>query len=74
MQIEDYGKGIPPEKLAAVQSGASGFGIRAMRERVRPYGGELQVTSSSSGTRVLVTIPQTRDQEPERIEPARVAS
>jgi PAS domain S-box-containing protein len=57
MLIEDYGKGISAEKLAAVQSGESGFGIRAMRERLRPFGGELQITSNGSGTQVLVTIP-----------------
>ena len=59
-QIEDYGKGMSAEKLAAVRSGESGLGIRAMRERLRPFGGELQITSSNSGTQVLVTIPQGR--------------
>ena len=38
MRIEDHGKGISAEKLAAAQSGESGLGIRAMRERLRPFG------------------------------------
>jgi two-component system NarL family sensor kinase len=58
LQIEDYGKGIPAEQLAAVQSGLSELGIRAMRERPRPFRAELQISSSDSSTRVLVTIPQ----------------
>jgi PAS domain S-box-containing protein len=58
MRIEDQGKGMSAEKLAAVQSGESGLGIRAMRERLRPFAGELQIASNNSGTQVLVTIPQ----------------
>jgi PAS domain S-box-containing protein len=74
MLIEDYGKGISAEKLAAVQSGESGFGIRAMRERLRPFGGELQITSNGSGTQVLVTIPQSPNSESEASEPVQTAS
>lgn len=58
LQVEDSGKGIPPEQLAAVQSGASGFGIRAMQERLRPFGGQLEITSNGGGTQVQVRIPQ----------------
>jgi signal transduction histidine kinase len=58
LQVEDSGKGIPPEQLAVVQSGASGFGIRAMRERLRPFGGQLEITSNDGGTQVQVRIPQ----------------
>ena len=58
LQVEDSGKGIPPEQLAVVQSGASGFGIRAMRERLHPFGGQLEITSNGGGTQVQVRIPQ----------------
>ena len=71
MLIEDSGKGIPPQQLAALQSGAAGFGIRAMGERLRPFGGDLQITSGNSGTRVTVTIPQRPTADSESIEPAR---
>ena len=74
MLIEDYGKGISAEKLAAVQSGESGFGIRAMRERLRPFGGELQITSNGSGTQVLVTIPQSQNPESKAGKPLQAAS
>jgi signal transduction histidine kinase len=58
LQIEDSGRGIPPEQLAKVQSGASGFGIRAMQERLRPFGGQLEIKSNGGGTQVQVRIPQ----------------
>jgi PAS domain S-box-containing protein len=74
MLIEDYGKGISAEKLAAVQSGESGFGIRAMRERLRPFAGELQITSNGSGTKVLVTIPQSQNPESKASKPLPTAS
>jgi len=74
MKIEDDGKGISAEKLAAVQSGESGFGVRAMRERLRPFGGELQITSSDAGTQVLVTIPQRQEPESQPSEPLEAAS
>jgi len=73
MLIEDYGKGISAEKLAAVQSGESGFGIRAMRERLRPFAGELQIASDGSGTQVLVTIPRRQNPESEARAPLEAA-
>lgn len=33
VDVQDYGKGIPPEQLTAIQSHISGVGIRGMRER-----------------------------------------
>ena len=57
VEIKDGGKGIPPEKLAAIDSGKTGLGIRAMRERLRHFGGELRIESNGAGTHVFVTIP-----------------
>jgi signal transduction histidine kinase len=73
MEIEDSGKGISREHLAAVQAGASGFGIRAMRERLRPFGGELQISSCEDGTRVLVSIPLSQPDASEQVEPVQAA-
>ena len=73
VQVEDYGKGMSEERLVAVQSGETGLGIRAMRERLRPFGGELQIRSSDSGTQVLVTIPQKQEPEARPTEPLRAA-
>jgi PAS domain S-box-containing protein len=55
--VEDTGKGISPEKLAALQSDSAGVGIRGMRERVSQLGGQLEITSNGSGTRVAVSLP-----------------
>jgi PAS domain S-box-containing protein len=57
VEIQDWGTGIPPEKLKAIQSHGSGVGIRGMRERVRQLHGELSIESNSDGTRVCVTFP-----------------
>lgn len=74
LEVRDYGQGIPPQRLAAIQAGASGVGIRGMRERVRQFSGKLILDSDDSGTRVLVTIPthgsaleKSSDREPQRI-------
>ncbi len=57
LEIEDYGKGIPPEKLAQIESKGSGVGIRGMSERVRQFDGDLEIHSSQSGTKIAVSLP-----------------
>ena len=52
MVVQDQGKGMSPEKLAAIQSQGTGVGIRGMRERVRHLGAELIIESNGSGTKV----------------------
>jgi signal transduction histidine kinase len=65
VEVRDHGKGMSPERLAQVQSGASGVGIRGMRERLRQFKGELKIESDSSGTRIFVTIPVLKSAVPE---------
>jgi signal transduction histidine kinase len=75
VEVQDYGRGISPEKMAELHTRSAGLGIRGMRERVRQLEGELQVESSSSGTLVHVTIPLPRTmREEERVETFRAAS
>jgi signal transduction histidine kinase len=58
VEIEDAGKGIPPEKEAVLGSSAhAGVGLRGMRERLRRLGGTLQIQSNSTGTRVIAILP-----------------
>jgi PAS domain S-box-containing protein len=76
LEVQDQGKGIPPEKLAQIQSEGSGVGIRGMRERLRQFGGELRIDSGACGTCVFVTIPicQTPvSREPNGFEPMETA-
>jgi two-component system, NarL family, sensor kinase len=57
LDVQDRGTGMPPEKLAGIQSGRSGVGIRGMRERVRQFEGVMNIESDDSGTRISVVIP-----------------
>jgi signal transduction histidine kinase len=60
LQVEDQGKGIPPEKRQAMDSaGTPGVGIRGMRERVRQLGGTLQIYSNGTckGTLIVAMLP-----------------
>lgn len=57
VEVQDWGTGIPPERLKVIQSHGSGVGIRGMRERVRQMHGELHIESNASGTKVCVTFP-----------------
>src|SRR5579863_433559 len=57
VEVKDCGKGMSVEKLSAIQSNASGVGIRGMRERVRQLGGQLSIQSDGSGTTVSVSLP-----------------
>lgn len=58
LEVEDRGKGIPPEKREAMDAGGtSGVGIRGMRERVRQLGGNPEITSNGEGTLVMARLP-----------------
>ena len=58
LEVEDEGKGIPPEKRAAMDSGGTpGVGIRGMRERLRQLGGTLEINSNGRGTVVVARLP-----------------
>ena len=58
IEVSDDGGGIPPEKRELINSaGLSGVGLRGMRERLRAFGGSLDVRSGSSGTIVTAVFP-----------------
>ncbi len=50
VEVEDQGKGIPPEQ-------AAGVGLRGMRERLAQFGGTLEIISNGSGTTMIVRLP-----------------
>ena len=52
VSVQDDGKGISPERLVEIQSQGTGVGISGMRERVRHFGGQLNIESNGSGTKV----------------------
>jgi signal transduction histidine kinase len=57
LEVQDRGKGISAERLRQIRAGASGVGIRGMRERVRQLLGDITLDSDDGGTRVHVAIP-----------------
>jgi PAS domain S-box-containing protein len=76
VEVQDSGRGISAQKLFELQSGGSGVGIRGMRERVRQLGGEMNIDSDGSGTRVSLTIPAAEtalQQKPGAIRPLQAA-
>jgi signal transduction histidine kinase len=54
--VRDDGKGISSE-IAEFQPASIGIGIGGMRERVKEFGGELQLRNTNPGTLVEVVIP-----------------
>ena len=57
VEIQDRGQGMSPQRLAEIQSGGSGVGIRGMRERLSQFKGEMKIESDNTGTRISVSIP-----------------
>ena len=58
LQVSDAGKGISQEVRSKISSGESaGVGLRGMRERVRQFGGRLDIQSDGAGTKVTVVLP-----------------
>ena len=54
---QDFGAGIPDDKLRLISDGQSGVGFRGMRERIQYLGGRLELHSDRTGTRVAATLP-----------------
>jgi signal transduction histidine kinase len=62
VEIEDTGKGVSFEKESVFGAllGHTGVGLRGMRERLRQFGGTLEVQSTGHGTRVTAILPVVR--------------
>ncbi len=65
VEIQDHGQGMSTQRLAEVQSDGSGVGIRGMRERLGQFNGEMKIESDRTGTRVLVSIPVSKNRAAE---------
>ena len=58
VEVRDTGKGIPSEKQSEMAcAGKTGVGMRGMRERLRQFGGQLEVISAPGQTVVAATLP-----------------
>ncbi len=50
VEVQDHGKGVPSQR-------SPGVGLRGMRERVKQFGGQFDVKTSSLGTTVIARLP-----------------
>ena len=66
VEVADDGSGISATRLAAIDAGGSGVGIRGMRERLSHIGGRFSIESKGVGTRIVASIPLTGVSEVER--------
>jgi PAS domain S-box-containing protein len=57
IQIADRGKGIAVERHHKLSAARLGVGVRGMEERLRQFGGTLQIESSNLGTTVTARLP-----------------
>lgn len=63
LEVKDNGHGIPQNRLrrATDRTRGMGVGIPGMRERLRELGGNLEIRSGKSGTRIIAIVPQITD-------------
>jgi PAS domain S-box-containing protein len=58
LQIRDYGRGMPKGSFKDMEGAESpGVGIAGMRQRLRQFGGTLEIESKDRGTLVIVKTP-----------------
>jgi len=56
LEIRDYGQALPIPGGASDASGWLGVGIPGMRERLRQFGGELEIKTSDQGTLLVARV------------------
>ena len=58
IEVRDFGEGISAQDLDKIRNRGVGLGIRGMRERVRPYAGDVRIDSrEGQGTVITITLP-----------------
>jgi signal transduction histidine kinase len=59
LEVRDFGKGIPEERLRLLQgvSAETGVGLAGMRERLHELDGKLEIESDDCGTSMRATVP-----------------
>jgi PAS domain S-box-containing protein len=69
LEVEDKGKGMSAGKLVGIQAQSSGVGIRGMRERVRHFGGIMNIESDKNGTKISFVLPVPKESKAEESVP-----
>ncbi len=59
LEVRDFGKGIPEERLRLLHrvTAETGVGLAGMRERLHELNGTLEIESDASGTTMRATVP-----------------
>jgi signal transduction histidine kinase len=59
LEIRDFGRGIPEERLRLLHgvTGETGVGLAGMRERLHELNGTLEIESDGRGTSMRATVP-----------------
>ncbi|MGC2475351.1 MAG: sensor histidine kinase [Candidatus Sulfotelmatobacter sp.] len=59
LEVRDFGKGIPQERLRLLHgvSAETGVGLAGMRERMHELNGKLEIESDGRGTTMRATLP-----------------
>jgi two-component system sensor histidine kinase UhpB len=65
LEVQDFGRGIPPERVRDLNAGRGGVGIRGMQERVAQFGGAIRLESPPNGTTVKATVPLKQQEDSE---------
>jgi two-component system NarL family sensor kinase len=65
LQIRDKGLGMSQTRATALNAGATGIGLRGMRERLAHVGGSLTLQSDANGTIVTATLPVDESTHPQ---------
>ncbi len=75
LEVIDHGKGIQAGVVRTKVEGIAslGVGIPGMRERIRQFGGQLEVDFGREGTRVTATVPLKKAKVAPPVEEAEVA-
>ena len=65
LTVSDNGKGLAGRAASQAPGKPGGYGLFGIRERLKPWGGELAITSDAQGTRAQVTAaPRPSDDAP----------
>ena len=59
LEVRDFGKGIPEERLRLLNGviAGTGVGLAGMRERLHELNGKLDIESDARGTKMRATVP-----------------
>jgi two-component system sensor histidine kinase/response regulator len=60
LSVSDNGRGFTPDAARADSPGSGGYGLFGVRERLKLWGGGLDLESDASGARVTVRVPLER--------------